>query len=147
MGLDNAFAERESQARAAAASASRGLDAKQAFEHARQQFRRHGGLRILKVDLRRGVHTLERHAQAAVGIGVTHRIFEQVVEKLTQPVRIAFDEQRLAGSPVGFQGDAPDGEAFAKDLRYAPLPADIVKRAEAKISSITAGGKPLRGRQ
>jgi phosphate transport system substrate-binding protein len=38
-----------------------------------------------------------------------------------------------------------DGEAFAKDLRYAPLPADIVKRAEAKINSITAGGKPLRG--
>ncbi len=40
-----------------------------------------------------------------------------------------------------------DGEAFAKDLRYAPLPADIVKRAEAKINSITAGGKPLRGAQ
>lgn len=37
-----------------------------------------------------------------------------------------------------------DGEQFAKDLLYAPLPADIVKRAEAKISSITAGGKPLR---
>ena len=37
-----------------------------------------------------------------------------------------------------------DGEAFAKDLQYAPLPADIVKRAEAKINSITSGGKPLR---
>jgi len=37
-----------------------------------------------------------------------------------------------------------DGEAFAKDLRYAPLPAEIVKRAEGKINSITAGGKPLR---
>lgn len=37
-----------------------------------------------------------------------------------------------------------DGEKFAKDLLYAPLPADIVKRAEAKINSITAGGKPLR---
>lgn len=37
-----------------------------------------------------------------------------------------------------------EGEKFAKDLQYAPLPADIVKRAEAKISSITAGGKPLR---
>jgi len=37
-----------------------------------------------------------------------------------------------------------DGEAFAKDLRYAPLPDEIVKRAEAKINSITAGGKPLR---
>jgi len=37
-----------------------------------------------------------------------------------------------------------DGESFAKDLLYAPLPAEIVKRAEAKINSITAGGKPLR---
>jgi phosphate transport system substrate-binding protein len=37
-----------------------------------------------------------------------------------------------------------DGEAFAKDLQYAPLPAEIVKRAEAKINSITSGGKPLR---
>jgi phosphate transport system substrate-binding protein len=37
-----------------------------------------------------------------------------------------------------------DGEQFAKDLQYAPLPADIVKRAEAKINSITSGGKPLR---
>ena len=37
-----------------------------------------------------------------------------------------------------------DGESFAKDLQYAPLPAEIVKRAEAKISSITAGGKALR---
>lgn len=37
-----------------------------------------------------------------------------------------------------------DGEAFAKDLQYAPLPADIIKRAEAKINSITAGGAPLR---
>lgn len=37
-----------------------------------------------------------------------------------------------------------DGEGFAKDLQYAPLPADIVKRAEAKINAITAGGAPLR---
>ena len=37
-----------------------------------------------------------------------------------------------------------DGERFAKDLQYAPLPADIVKRAEAKINSITAGGTALR---
>jgi phosphate transport system substrate-binding protein len=37
-----------------------------------------------------------------------------------------------------------DGEAFAKELQYAPLPADIVKRAEGKISSITAGGAALR---
>ena len=37
-----------------------------------------------------------------------------------------------------------DGEGFAKALQYAPLPAEIVKRAEAKINSITSGGKPLR---
>jgi phosphate transport system substrate-binding protein len=37
-----------------------------------------------------------------------------------------------------------DGEAFAKDLQYAPLPADIVKRAEAKINSVTANGAALR---
>jgi phosphate transport system substrate-binding protein len=37
-----------------------------------------------------------------------------------------------------------DGEGFAKDLQYAPLPDDIVKRAEAKINSITANGAALR---
>ena len=37
-----------------------------------------------------------------------------------------------------------DGEAFAKELQYAPLPADIVKRAEGKINSVTAGGTALR---
>lgn len=37
-----------------------------------------------------------------------------------------------------------EGEQFAKDLNYAPLPSEIVTRAEAKINSITAGGKPLR---
>lgn len=40
-----------------------------------------------------------------------------------------------------------DGEKFAKELQYAPLPEEIVKRAEAKINSITAGGQPLRGTQ
>jgi len=37
-----------------------------------------------------------------------------------------------------------DGENFAKELQYAPLPADIVKRAEAKVNSINAAGTPLR---
>ncbi len=37
-----------------------------------------------------------------------------------------------------------EGEAFAESLEYAPLPPDIVKKAEAKINSITAAGKPLR---
>jgi phosphate transport system substrate-binding protein len=37
-----------------------------------------------------------------------------------------------------------DGEQFAEGLQYAPLPREIVTRAEAKINSITSGGKPLR---
>jgi phosphate transport system substrate-binding protein len=37
-----------------------------------------------------------------------------------------------------------DGETYAKDLQYAPLPQDIVTRAESKINSITAGGAALR---
>jgi phosphate transport system substrate-binding protein len=37
-----------------------------------------------------------------------------------------------------------DGQQIAKDMHYAPLPAEIVKRAEAKINSITSGGKALR---
>lgn len=37
-----------------------------------------------------------------------------------------------------------DGQKFARELQYAPLPQEIVKRAEAKINSITSGGKPLR---
>src|SRR2546423_4615822 len=37
-----------------------------------------------------------------------------------------------------------DGENYAKGLQYASLPADIVKRAEAKINSVTAAGAALR---
>ncbi|HEX8288542.1 MAG TPA: phosphate ABC transporter substrate-binding protein PstS [Pyrinomonadaceae bacterium] len=37
-----------------------------------------------------------------------------------------------------------DGEKFAQDLHYAALPPDVVKKAEAKINSMTAGGKPLK---
>lgn len=37
-----------------------------------------------------------------------------------------------------------DGEQYAKDLQYAPLPAEIVKRVETKLNAITSGGKPLR---
>jgi phosphate transport system substrate-binding protein len=37
-----------------------------------------------------------------------------------------------------------DGEKFSKPLDYAPLPSEIVKRAEAKVNSITANGAPLR---
>lgn len=37
-----------------------------------------------------------------------------------------------------------DGEKFAKDLHYALLPAEVVKKAEAKINSMTGGGKALR---
>src|SRR6266516_38493 len=37
-----------------------------------------------------------------------------------------------------------DGEQFAEVLKYAPLQKEIVTRAEAKVNSITSGGKPLR---
>jgi hypothetical protein len=37
-----------------------------------------------------------------------------------------------------------DGTQFARALDYAPLPPEILKRAEAKINSITAGGKTIR---
>ena len=37
-----------------------------------------------------------------------------------------------------------DGETMAKDMAYAPLPAEVVKKAEEKIKSITYQGKPLR---
>lgn len=40
--------------------------------------------------------------------------------------------------------DVHDGEKYAKDLQYAPLPTEIVTRTEAKINSIVSGGKPLR---
>ncbi len=37
-----------------------------------------------------------------------------------------------------------DGEVFAKDLQYAPLPPQIAQQAEAKLKAITANGQPLR---
>src|SRR5215217_1938728 len=37
-----------------------------------------------------------------------------------------------------------DGESFAKELLYAPLPPDVVKKAETKINSVTANGAALR---
>jgi phosphate transport system substrate-binding protein len=37
-----------------------------------------------------------------------------------------------------------DGQSYAKDLHYAPLPNEIVQRAEGKINSVTSGGKALR---
>jgi phosphate transport system substrate-binding protein len=38
-----------------------------------------------------------------------------------------------------------DGEQYAKDLLYSPLPAEVVTKAEAKVKSITFQGKPLMG--
>jgi phosphate transport system substrate-binding protein len=37
-----------------------------------------------------------------------------------------------------------DGEKFAADLHYAPLPDEVTKMVEAKIISMTTGGKPIR---
>jgi phosphate transport system substrate-binding protein len=36
-----------------------------------------------------------------------------------------------------------DGQAFTKDLGYAPLPADVLAKAEAKIHAMTSGGSPV----
>lgn len=37
-----------------------------------------------------------------------------------------------------------DGEKFASDLHYGPLPDDVLKKVEAKINLISNGGKALR---
>jgi phosphate transport system substrate-binding protein len=37
-----------------------------------------------------------------------------------------------------------DGDKFVRDLHYAPIPAELVTKAEAKIDSLTSGGKPVR---
>jgi phosphate transport system substrate-binding protein len=36
-----------------------------------------------------------------------------------------------------------DGEGFAKEKIYSPLPSEVVTKAEQKIKSITFQGKPL----
>ena len=38
-----------------------------------------------------------------------------------------------------------EGQQLAKQMGYSPLPAEVVTKAESKIKSITAQGKPLRG--
>jgi phosphate transport system substrate-binding protein len=61
---------------------------------------------------------------------------------------LAYKDQRDAGKGKALVDflwwGIHDGERYANALQYAPLPAEIVKRAEAKINSITSGGKPLR---
>ena len=61
---------------------------------------------------------------------------------------LAYKEQNDAAKGKALVGflwwGIHDGEKFARDLQYAPPPEEIVKRAEAKINSITSGGKPLR---
>lgn len=37
-----------------------------------------------------------------------------------------------------------EGASFAKQLDYAPLPDEVIKRVEAKLNAISSGGKPLR---
>lgn len=37
-----------------------------------------------------------------------------------------------------------DGSTFVRDLHYAPIPAELVEKASAKINSLTNNGKPLR---
>lgn len=37
-----------------------------------------------------------------------------------------------------------EGQGYAKDLLYAPLPAEVVQKAEAKVRALTFQGSPLR---
>ncbi len=37
-----------------------------------------------------------------------------------------------------------DGQQYARDLLYAPLPSEVVRKAEAKVNAITAQGRSLR---
>lgn len=37
-----------------------------------------------------------------------------------------------------------EGEKYVVDLHYAPLPKELVAKVEAKLSSVTSGGAPLR---
>lgn len=37
-----------------------------------------------------------------------------------------------------------EGQSFAKELHYSPLPADLVKRVEEKLKSVTSNGQALR---
>lgn len=37
-----------------------------------------------------------------------------------------------------------EGEKYVVDLHYAPLPKELVEKVEAKLSSITSGGAPVR---
>ena len=55
------------------------------------------------------------------------------------------DDQTKGKALVNFLWWAThDGESMAKPLLYAPLPTEVVGRAEQKIKSITFQGKPLR---
>ena len=36
-----------------------------------------------------------------------------------------------------------DGEAMAKGLTYAPLPAEVLEKAKAKVKLINNAGKPF----
>jgi phosphate transport system substrate-binding protein len=55
----------------------------------------------------------------------------------------------IASKPKGlaiaryFWWSTHEGQAFAKELGYAPLPATVVTKAEDKIRSLTSGGTPL----
>jgi phosphate transport system substrate-binding protein len=53
------------------------------------------------------------------------------------------DKGRALAMARYFWWGTHDGQAFAKDLGYAPLPADVVAKVEAKIKSITSGGQPV----
>ena len=72
--------------------------------------------------------------------------YQRAVAYVTDPAGrlLVFEHLDVEAGTQVPGGGIHDGETFAKGLQYAPLPPDIVKRAEAQINSITSGGKPLR---
>ena len=53
------------------------------------------------------------------------------------------DKGRALAMARFFWWGTHDGQTFAKDLGYAPLPADVLTKVEAKIRSITSGGQAV----
>ena len=53
------------------------------------------------------------------------------------------DKEKALATARFFWWGTHDGQKFAKDLGYAPLPQGVQVKAEEKIRSITSGGRPV----
>ena len=79
-----------------------------------------------------------------LSLGVAVFLTEQAPRRIARPV--TFLVELLAAIPSVVYGlwGINDGQSFAQPLYYSPLPQEMVKRATAKINSITHNGKILR---